>query len=97
MTDSPSTPQDAPGRSGMSRLRRSFFRASRGQAVVGTLVGVLAFAAVTQVRVAGQDDPYANLRESDLIQTLNGLQAATRKSERAGSAFRKNGSCALPR
>ena len=47
-----------------------------------TLVGVLAFAAVTQVRLAGEDDTYANLRESELIQALNGLQAATRKAER---------------
>jgi uncharacterized protein YlxW (UPF0749 family) len=66
----------------MDRLRRSFFAPSRGQAVVAVLVGVLAFAAVTQVRLAGQDDTYANLRESELIQALNGLQAASRKAER---------------
>ena len=73
---------DQPARSGVERLRRSFLRPSRGQAVVAVLVGVLAFAAVTQVRLAGADDPYSNLRESELIQTLNGLQAATRKAER---------------
>jgi uncharacterized protein YlxW (UPF0749 family) len=72
----------APERSGMDRLRRAFLRPSRGQAVVGVLVGVLAFAAVTQVRLAGKDDTYANLRESELIQALNGLQAASRKAER---------------
>ncbi len=84
MSDSTSTHDepDPPGRTGVERLRRSFFRPSRGQAVVATLVGVLAFAAVTQVRLAGEDDPYSNLRESELIQTLNGLQAATRKAER---------------
>lgn len=70
------------GRSGLQRLRRSFFSPSRGQAVVGVLVGLLAFAAVTQVRLAGEDDTYANLRESELIQALNGLQAASRKAER---------------
>jgi uncharacterized protein YlxW (UPF0749 family) len=69
-------------RSGMERLRRAFLRPSRGQAVVGVLVGVLAFAAVTQVRLAGKDDTYANLREAELIQALNGLQAASRKAER---------------
>ena len=69
-------------RTGVDRLRRSFFRPSRGQAVVAVLVGVLAFAAVTQVRLAGQDDTYANLREAELIQALNGLQAASRKAER---------------
>jgi uncharacterized protein YlxW (UPF0749 family) len=72
----------ASSRSGMERLRRSFFRPSRGQAVVAALVGVLAFAAVTQVRLVGRDDTYANLRESELIQALNGLQAASRKAER---------------
>jgi uncharacterized protein YlxW (UPF0749 family) len=66
----------------MDRLRRALLRPSRGQAVVGVLVGVLAFAAVTQVRLAGKDDTYANLRESELIQALNGLQAASRKAER---------------
>jgi uncharacterized protein YlxW (UPF0749 family) len=69
-------------RSGMARLRRSFMRPSRGQAVVAVLVGVLAFAAVTQVRLTGEDDTYANLREAELIQALNGLQAASRKAER---------------
>jgi uncharacterized protein YlxW (UPF0749 family) len=73
---------NASARTGMDRLRRSFFRPSRGQAVVAALVGVLAFAAVTQVRLAGKDDTYANLRESELIQALNGLQAASRKAER---------------
>lgn len=68
-------------RSGLDRLRRAFFAPSRGQAVVAVLVGVLAFAAVTQVRLAG-DDTYANLREAELIQALNGLQAASRKAER---------------
>lgn len=67
---------------GMARLRRSFFRPSRGQAVVAVLLAVLAFAAVTQVRLTGRDDTYSNLRESELIQALNGLQAASRKAER---------------
>ncbi len=69
-------------RSGLERLRRSFFAPSRGQAVVAVLVGVLAFAAVTQVRLAGDDDTYSNLRESELIQALNGLQSAARRAER---------------
>lgn len=86
MTASESPPTASPGpkpeKSGMDRLRRAFLRPSRGQAVVGVLVGVLAFAAVTQVRLAGKDDTYANLREAELIQALNGLQAASRKAER---------------
>ena len=75
-------PDRPPERSGLDRLRRSFFAPSRGQAVVGVLVGVLAFAAVTQVRLTGDDDTYSNLRESELIQALNGLQAASRRAER---------------
>lgn len=67
---------------GLARLRHSFFSPSRGQAVVAVLVGLLAFAAVTQARLTGQDDTYAGLRQAELIQALNGLQAASRKAER---------------
>lgn len=55
---------------------------SRGQAVVAVLVALLAFAAVTQARITGQDDTYAGLREGELIQALNGLQSASRKADR---------------
>jgi uncharacterized protein YlxW (UPF0749 family) len=65
----------------MDRLRHSLFAPSRGQAVVAVLVGVLAFAGVTQVRLTGKDDTYAGLRQSELIQALNGLQSASRKAE----------------
>ena len=76
-------PDPPPGTpSGMDRLRRSFFAPSRGQAVVAVLVGVLAFAAVTQARITGEDDTYAGLRQAELIQALNGLQSASRKAER---------------
>ncbi len=78
MSSPPSVAADA----GIDRVRRSFFSPSRGQAVVAVLVGVLAFAAVTQARIAGQDDTYAGLRQGELIQALNGLQAASRKAER---------------
>ena len=76
----PETPESPP--SGMDRLRRSFFSPSRGQAVVAVLVAVLAFAAVTQARLTGEDDTYAGFRQAELIQALNGLQAASRKAER---------------
>ena len=68
--------------SGLERLRHSFFSPSRGQAVVAVLVALLAFAAVTQARLNGQDDTYTGLRQAELIQALNGLQAASRKAER---------------
>ena len=70
------------GPSGLERLRSSFLRPSRGQAVVAVLVAVLGFAAVTQARLTGRDDTYAGLRQGELIQALNGLQAASRKAER---------------
>jgi uncharacterized protein YlxW (UPF0749 family) len=75
----PAAPAAPP--SGTERLRHSFFAPSRGQAVVAVLVGVLAFAAVTQARLTGKDDTYAGLRQAELIQALNGLQGASRKAE----------------
>ncbi len=75
-------PDDTPPPSGLERLRRSFLAPSRGQAVVAVLVGLLAFAAVTQARLTGQDDTYEGLRQAELIQALNGLQSASRKAER---------------
>lgn len=67
---------------GLQRLRHAFFTPSRGQAVVAVLVALLAFAAVTQARLTGEDDTYAGLREGELIQALNGLQSASRKADR---------------
>jgi uncharacterized protein YlxW (UPF0749 family) len=75
-----SPPTDPP--SGRDRLRRSLVRPSRGQAVVAVLVGLLAFAAVTQARISDRGDAYAGLRQDQLIQALDGLQSASRKSER---------------
>ena len=80
--DEDSRPEETPPPSGIERLRRSFFAPSRGQAVVAVLVGLLAFAAVTQARLTGEDDTYAGLRQAELIQALNGLQSASRKAER---------------
>jgi uncharacterized protein YlxW (UPF0749 family) len=71
-----------PPPSGLDRLRHAFLSPSRGQAVVAVLVGLLAFAAVTQARLTGNDDDYAGLRQAELIQALNGLQSASRKAER---------------
>ncbi len=68
------------------RLRRSLRHPSRGRAVVAVLVGLLMFAAVTQVRLYSAGNAYSGLRQSDLVQALNGLQAA---STRADSEIRK--------
>lgn len=66
---------------GSSRLRDSLLKPGRGQVVVAVLLGVLAFAAVTQVRENGQDQSYSGLRQPELIQALNGLSAASRRAE----------------
>ena len=65
----------------LGRLRKAFFHPGRGQAVVAVLLAVLGAAAVTQVRITGRDDDYAGMRQADLIQALNGLQAASRRTE----------------
>jgi len=71
-------PADNPAR---GRLLHALVRPGRGQVVVGLLLAVLGAAAVTQVRIAGRGDDYAGLRQADLIQALNGLQAASRRTE----------------
>ena len=74
----PEQPAADPAR---ERMLRALLRPGRGQVVVGVLLAVLGAAAVTQVRIAGRDDDYAGLRQADLIQALNGLQAASRRAE----------------
>lgn len=64
-----------------ARVGRALVHPGRGQVVVGVLLAVLGAAAVTQVRIAGSDNDYAGLRQADLIQALNGLQAASRRTE----------------
>jgi uncharacterized protein YlxW (UPF0749 family) len=63
------------------RLRKAFLHPGRGQVVVAVLLAALGAAAVTQVRITGSGDDYAGLRQADLIQALNGLQAASRRTE----------------
>lgn len=63
------------------RLSQALVHPGRGQVVVGVLLAVLGAAAVTQVRIAGRADDYAGMRQADLIQALNGLQAASRRTE----------------
>ena len=64
-----------------ARVLRSFRRPSGSQVLGGVLVGLLTFAAVTQVRLYGDDNTYSGLRQSDLVQALNGLQAASTKAD----------------
>ncbi|HYF74315.1 MAG TPA: DUF881 domain-containing protein [Nocardioides sp.] len=67
--------------SGRQRLLRALVRPSRGQVVVGVLLALLGFAAVTQVRFTEVDNTYANLREQDLIDALNNLASTSQRTE----------------
>jgi uncharacterized protein YlxW (UPF0749 family) len=76
------TPEPAPvDNVARQRLVRALVHPGRGQVVAAVLLAVLGAAAVTQVRIAGSGDDYAGLRQADLIQALNGLQAASRRTE----------------
>jgi uncharacterized protein YlxW (UPF0749 family) len=66
---------------GRSRLRRAFSQPSRSQVVVGVLLALVGFAAVTQVRTNQVDDTYAGLREQDLIDILDGLAGSTQRAQ----------------
>jgi uncharacterized protein YlxW (UPF0749 family) len=85
MPESMPEPGGAPPEPGTAtaaaRLRDAVLHPGRGQLSVALLVGALMFAAVTQVRLYGEDDAYAGLRQSDLVQALNGLSAASARAE----------------
>jgi uncharacterized protein YlxW (UPF0749 family) len=61
---------------------RALLHPGRGQVTAAVLLAVLGVAGVTQVRLAGTDNDYAGLRQSDLIQALSGLQAASSRNEK---------------
>lgn len=69
----------APGR---ERLRAAVIRPRRTQLVVGLLMMVLGFAFVVQVRDFERDDTYAGLRESELIEVLDGLTSTAERARR---------------
>lgn len=63
---------------GLARLWSAFrTRPTRGQVVVGVLVGVLGFGAAVQVRANDEVDNYAGARRGDLVQLLDSLAAAS--------------------
>ncbi|QSR31221.1 hypothetical protein CFI00_12050 [Nocardioides sp. S5] len=67
---------------GRDRLRGALTRPSRRQAVVAVLLAVLGFAVVVQVRDTQANDTYAGLRESELIQVLDGLTGTAERARR---------------
>jgi uncharacterized protein YlxW (UPF0749 family) len=78
----PETPLPTPGgEAGLRRLARSLREPSRRQVVVGVLLAVLGFAAVTQLRSTQLNDTYAGYREQELINVLSGLAGTTQRAE----------------
>ena len=69
------------GDAGLQRLRDALFRPSRAQAVVGLLLAVLGFAAITQVRTNTTDNTYAGYREQDLVDVLSGLAGTSQRAQ----------------
>ena len=51
------------------------------QVVVGLLLGVLGFAAVTQVHSNSNDSTYTGYRQEDLINVLSGLAASNQRAQ----------------
>jgi len=77
----PDLPEAETPEAGRQRLLAAVRRPSRAQLVVGVLLAVLGFAAVTQVRSNDQDDTYAGKREQDLIDLLNALAGTSQRSQ----------------
>ncbi len=75
----PAEPSDEP--TARQRLQRALLHPGRGQITAAVLLVILGAAGVTQVRLAGTDDNYAGMRQSDLVQALSGLQAASLRNE----------------
>ena len=77
-TEAPAPPE---GGSGLRRLLGPLREPSRRQVIVGVLLAVLGFAAVTQLRSTQLNDTYAGYRESELIDVLSGLAGTTQRAE----------------
>jgi len=84
MPDQPapeSTPAGTADDVGLQRLREALLRPSRAQLVVGVLLAVLGFAAITQVRTTNTDNTYAGYREQDLVEVLSGLADTSQRAQ----------------
>ncbi|RHW25246.1 DUF881 domain-containing protein [Nocardioides immobilis] len=63
------------------RIVAGLLKPSRSQIVVGLLLAVVGFAAVTQVRVNETDDTYSGQREQELIDILSALAGTRQRAE----------------
>jgi uncharacterized protein YlxW (UPF0749 family) len=82
MPDGAPPAEPGTGEAAPERLRQAVLRPSRSQMVVGVLLAVLGFAAVTQVRTNTTDNTYAGYREQDLVNVLSGLAGASQRAQR---------------
>lgn len=76
-------PEHVAGATWLARLRRSFRepRLSRGQVLAAVLCGLLAFAAVVQIRARDAGSQLAGARESDLVVILDGVTGQAQRLE----------------
>jgi uncharacterized protein YlxW (UPF0749 family) len=81
ITAAPPPASTLPEDVGRQRLREALVRPSRGQVVVGLLLAVLGFAAITQVRTNTTDNTYAGYREQDLVDVLSGLAGTSQRAQ----------------
>jgi uncharacterized protein YlxW (UPF0749 family) len=79
-----SSPEEPPGvdEAALQRLREALLRPSRAQLIVGVLLAVLGFAAITQVRTNTTDNTYSGYREQDLVDALAGLSDTSQRAQR---------------
>ena len=75
----PAPPPPEP--TGRQRLLAAVRHPTRQQLVVGVLLAVVGFSAVTQMKSYQVDDTYAGYREQALIDVLNGLAGTTQRTE----------------
>jgi uncharacterized protein YlxW (UPF0749 family) len=81
MPDPEDRPPAGADDAGLQRLRQALLRPSRGQLIVGVLLAVLGFAAITQVRTNTTDNSYAGYREQDLVDVLSGLADTSQRAQ----------------
>lgn len=73
---------ERPPAHGGERLRSALTHPHRSQLVVGVLLAVLGFAFVVQVRAYDREENYTGLRESELIEVLDGLTGTAERARR---------------
>jgi uncharacterized protein YlxW (UPF0749 family) len=67
--------------SGLRRMGQALRTPRRGQAVVGVLLALVGFGAVTTVRANVDDATYSGYRQQDLIDLLSGLAGTSQRAQ----------------